>query len=260
MVLKTKPEQGELVIATIRKILPYGAFCTLDEYNNMEAFLHVSEIAPRWIKNIHEHVKEGQKVIAQIHRLVPEKNQVDLTIKRVSESDKVWKREQYRKAKRAEKLLEIASKKLKKDKVKFAEEVGSVLEKAFGSQYDALEALSFGPEDARKKLADVPKKTLDVLLEIAADNIKKQKVHVSKSILLECFEKDGVERIKKALAVTPSEKVKMQIKYIGAPLYKIDIEADDYKGAEKELGRITKLINDSMGKCKYRLAEAGEEK
>ena len=54
------PEPRELIIATVKKVVPYGAFCSLDEYNDIEAFIHVSEIAPRWIKNVHEHVKEGQ--------------------------------------------------------------------------------------------------------------------------------------------------------------------------------------------------------
>ncbi|MCX8205960.1 MAG: translation initiation factor IF-2 subunit alpha [Candidatus Micrarchaeota archaeon] len=247
------PKQGELVIATIKKIYPYGAFCTLDEYDGQEAFLHVSEIAPRWIKNIHEHVREGQKVIAQVYRYLPDKNQIDLTIKRVSESDKVWKREQYRRSNRARKLLEIAAKRLKKDKAKFSEEVAPALEKAFGSVYEGLEALSFEPEKARAKLAGLNEKALGALEEIAKENIKRQKVNISKSIRLECFEPDGVERIRAALAYSPSGKVNMGIKYTGAPLYKVDIEADDYKAAEKEMAQLLEHIRKTMGKCKHKL-------
>ena len=62
MILITElPDHDELVIAVIKKIMPYGAFCSLPEYGNVEAFLHVSEVAPRWIKNIHEFISEGQK-------------------------------------------------------------------------------------------------------------------------------------------------------------------------------------------------------
>jgi translation initiation factor 2 subunit 1 len=78
------PEENELVMAVIKKILPYGAFCSLPEYNNLEAFLHVSEVAPRWIKNIHEFISEGQKHVVKVHHLDKEKNQVDISIKRVS--------------------------------------------------------------------------------------------------------------------------------------------------------------------------------
>lgn len=251
--MKATPKQGELVIATIKKIYPYGAFCTLDEYNDLEAFLHVSEIAPRWIKNIHEHVREGQKVIAQVYRYLPDKNQIDLTIKRISESDKVWKREQYRRTNRGKKLLEIVAKRLKKEKTKFSEEVTPALEKAFGSVYEGLEALSFEPEKARAKLSGLSPKVLDTLEEIAKENIKRQKVSISKNVKLECFEPDGIERIRSALAYTPSGKVKMEIKYIGAPVYKVDIESDDYKIAEKEIALLLEHIKKVMGKCKHKL-------
>ncbi|MCX8200373.1 MAG: translation initiation factor IF-2 subunit alpha, partial [Candidatus Micrarchaeota archaeon] len=246
---KGLPKEGELVIATIKKIFPYGAFCSLDEYDNAEAFLHVSEIAPRWIKNIHEHIKEGQKVIAKVHRYVQEKNQVDLTLKRVAENERVWKREQYRRANRGQKLLEIAAKKLKKDKAKFAEEIAKELEENFGSVYSAFEALSFDTEKARAKLDKIPEKTLKVLESIAKENIKKQKISISRNIKLECFEPDGVKKIKEAIGSLKSSKVALSVKYIGAPIYRIDIECDDYKKAEKEMNALIDSIRQAMGKC-----------
>ncbi len=254
--MKRIPQKGELVIATIKKIYNYGAFCTLDEYEGLEAFLHVSEIAPRWIKNIHEHIREGQKVIAKVHRLIPEKNQIDLTIKRVSESDKVWKREQYRKSNRAKKMLEIAAKKLRRSREKFIEDVSAMLEKEYGSPYAGLEAISLNTKDAEKKLK-LPKKTFSALESIAKDNIKKQKVKISREIKLECYDKDGVQTIKDALG-SISSKLKVKITYLGAPYYRIEIEADDYKTAERELERIMGDIEQKLEK-KEHVLEISEE-
>jgi len=46
------PEVGEIVVATIAKIGDHGAYATLDEYNGIQGFLHVSEIAHGWVRNV----------------------------------------------------------------------------------------------------------------------------------------------------------------------------------------------------------------
>jgi len=63
------PEVGELVIATITKIGDHGAYVILDEYDKIQGFLHVSEIAPGWVRNINKYVKEKEKVVAIVKKL-----------------------------------------------------------------------------------------------------------------------------------------------------------------------------------------------
>jgi len=249
------PEAKELVIATVKKVVPYGAFCSLDEYNDIEAFIHVSEVAPRWIKNVHEHVKEGQKIIVRVVRVIPEKNQVDLSIKRVTEADKVWKRETYRKSKRSDKLLEIAAKKLKKNDKEYIDEIRKGLEKVYETSFEALEDLSYNTEEARKKLNEIPEKTLNVLEEVVKENIKRQKVNINRNVILECFDSDGIEKIKKAFTnyKNKSEDVQLEIKYVGAPLYKVNITAWDYKSGEKEFNELIEGIKKVMKSSKYNL-------
>ncbi|NDF35780.1 MAG: S1 RNA-binding domain-containing protein, partial [Nitrosopumilaceae archaeon] len=43
MVTEEFPEIGEIVLATIAKLMDHGAYVTLDEYDNIQGFLHVSE-------------------------------------------------------------------------------------------------------------------------------------------------------------------------------------------------------------------------
>ena len=50
------PEIGELVVATIAKVGDHGAYATLDEYSNVQGFLHVSEIGQGWIRNLSKFV------------------------------------------------------------------------------------------------------------------------------------------------------------------------------------------------------------
>ena len=55
------PEVGEIVIATVTKIGDHGAYVSLDEYNNIQGFLHISEIAQGWVRSVSKFVKEGEK-------------------------------------------------------------------------------------------------------------------------------------------------------------------------------------------------------
>ena len=50
------PEVGEIVVATISKIGDHGAYATLDEYNGIQGFLHVSEIAQGWVPVSYTHL------------------------------------------------------------------------------------------------------------------------------------------------------------------------------------------------------------
>lgn len=255
------PEPRDLVIATVKKVVPYGAFCALDEFNDMEGFIHVSEVAPRWIKNVHEHVKEGQKIIVRVVRVIPEKNQVDLSIKRVTEADRVWKRETYRKTKRSDKLLEITAKKLKKTDTEFINELRKELEQGYETCFEALESLSYTTEEAREKLKHINEKTLNVLEEVVKENIKRQKINIHRNIILECFDSDGIEKIKKGFSnyKNKSEEVVVDIKYVGAPMYKVNITAWDYKSGEKEFNEIIEGIKKAMKNARYTLETSESE-
>ncbi|MFH0817204.1 MAG: S1 RNA-binding domain-containing protein, partial [Candidatus Micrarchaeota archaeon] len=177
--MEKMPEKDELVIATIRKIFPYGAFCTLDEYDNREAFVHISEVASRWVKNIHEFLKENQKVVARVYHFLPEKNQIDLSMRRVSESEKKLKLESVKRDKRSASLLSVLAKRLKKDPHKFYDEMFPIMVKEFGGLMDAFEHVSVDPE-AVKKLG-LTGEEASAFIEISTQNIKKPRVEVSRT-------------------------------------------------------------------------------
>ncbi|HIE33962.1 MAG TPA: S1 RNA-binding domain-containing protein, partial [Candidatus Altiarchaeales archaeon] len=82
------PEPGELVIATVQNIFKQGAFVTLDEYGNKRGMLHLSEISLKWVRNIRNYVKEGQKVVLLVLRVNPERGHIDLSLRRVSDAQR----------------------------------------------------------------------------------------------------------------------------------------------------------------------------
>lgn len=221
------PDDDELVVAVIKKIMPYGAFCILPEYNNLEAFLHVSEVAPRWIKNIHEFISEGQRYVVKVHHVDRQKNQVDVSIKRVSEEEKKRKLELMQNEKRGAKLLEFA---LKDVKGSDSNAVKKEIETHFDDVYTCFKEASLKGEEVLKKL-DLPKPLKAKILEIALKNIKKPVVHVDALVTLVCFNPAGVADVKAALDIGDD----VEVHYLGAPRYKLSLSAPDYKSGEKRM-------------------------
>lgn len=245
MSFKDEPELDEFVIATVKKIFPYGAFCTLDEYDGKEAFLHVSEVAPRWIKNIHEFLKEDQKIVARILRIVPEKNQIDLSLKRVSEADRRRKIEDYRKEKRAMKLFEIVESRIGKPHAEVWRGMGEELVEKFGNLYSAFEEIVRDKSCVDSLKA--PEEWKRVLVEVVGESIRIPQVRVSGTLSLMCREPDGVEVVKTALSNARSVGGESsEIIYLGAPKYRLSARAMDYKKAERIIDGMVEKVKECM--------------
>jgi translation initiation factor 2 subunit 1 len=245
------PEMDELVLITVKKIMPYGAFCALDEYGGKEAFVHISEVAPRWIKNIHEFLSEGAHLVAKVYHIDAEKGQIDISLKRVNESERKAKTEGSRREKRATKLFEIAVKLAKSTK---SEEIAAraALTQKYGTLIDAMETISEKGEEAVTGLK-IEKGLVKALLEVASKGMRKARAEINGAITLVCYLPDGVDAIKKILAageIKPQLAVKgataaesqgaieSSILYLGAPKYQIKVIADDFKAAEKTMEKI----------------------
>ncbi len=242
------PKENELVVAVVKKIMPYGAFCTLPDYGDMEGFMHISEVAPRWIKNIHEFLSEKQKLIVKVHRVDREKNQVDLSLKRVTEEERKNKLEGKKKEVRATKLLQVAIKKAKSRKTfeKLREEV----EAEYGDLYSFLETVRDEGEEAFSGL-DLPKELKAEITELAGKYVKKPVAEITRVFTISCYESNGVEVVKSALEGVPAH-------YLGAGRYQMKMETEDPKAGEKEMDRfISKIEKGLKGKdCTFSIEES----
>ncbi|MEW5996858.1 MAG: S1 RNA-binding domain-containing protein [Candidatus Micrarchaeota archaeon] len=241
------PKENELVFAVVKKIMPYGAFCSLTEYGNLEGFMHVSEVAPRWIKNIREFLSENQKLVLKVHRVDREKNQVDLSLKRVSESERVGKLEAMRRETRAAKLLQVALKNAKSRKP--FEKLRSEIEEKHGELFSFFESVRDEGGSAFEGL-DIPDELGKEIEELVAKYVKKPVVEISRTFKITCYEPDGIEVIKKALEGVPAH-------YLGAGRYRMKVESEDPKAADKEMDRTAARVEKALkGKdCAFSVEE-----
>ena len=235
------PEQDELVLVTVKKIMPYGAFCELDEYGKREAFVHISEVAPRWIKNIHEFLHEGQNLVAKVHHIEAEKNQIDLSLKRVTETERKLKMEGSRREKRSEKLFEVAVKIAKSTKIESVSAETALVQK-YGTVMDAIEEIGEKGEEALSGMK-IEKGLARALLEVASKNVKKAVVEMNGILTITSYSSNGAEVVKEILQSVPKlEGASTEILYLGAPKYQLKIISDDFKKAEKAMESVVDAV------------------
>ena len=242
------PSPGEIVIGTVTRVLDFGAFVSLDEYEDKEGMVHISEVAPGWVKDIRDHVKKGQKVVCKVLSVNPKRGHIDLSIKDVTERQKKEKWQQWKSELKAFKWLEIAG---EKAGVSFEElvEVGKKLIREYDTIYEAFEEAAFEGYEVLVPL--VGEELAKAIAEIARENVKPPKVKVRGYFKLRSLAPDGVERIKKALMKAyevAKDGVKITLEYVGAPKYRIVIEAEDYKVAEKALKKAVDKVVKTMKK------------
>ncbi len=229
------PEVGYIVIATVLKVESYGAYVRLDEYGGKEGLLHISEISSRWVRNIRNHVRRNQKVVLQVMRTDPKKGQVDLSLRRVSKDDRRKKLEDWKKARKAETLFTQAAIQLGVELMDLYNSDGSKLVERYGTLYGGLEATSKNGLEALSEVG-ITGKTADILNTIAKDKIVISQVTIQGLIKITSLGNKGVEDIRMAFidagGVAEVHGATIKITTKGAPKYRIDLMADDYKTAE----------------------------
>lgn len=235
------PEDGEFVICTVKKIFPHSIFVDLDEYENKEAMIHISEISPGRIRNIRDFVKEGRKLVCKVLRINKEKNQIDLSLRRVPLSVKKQKNDEYKQEQRAEKILEAVAHKTKTTVEELYKEFGKGIVEQYGNFNTFFQEFIAGK--ANMEEAKIPKKYQKALEETLKEKIKP--VHVKMEVILSLSSEssEGIEVIKRALKeaekVAKEKKYELEIHYVGAPRYRFVLITTDYKTGEKELGEVT---------------------
>jgi len=246
------PEESELVVCTVTKVFPHGAFVKLEEFDR-EGMIHISEISSKWIKNIREYVQEGKRVVAKVLKMDQSKGHIDLSMKGLSEKLTRDRLKEWKNEGRADKLLQLAAKKEKKELEELYKGVGFPLEDEFGTVFAGLEAVSKEGKEALTA-AGVGKEWFKTIEKITKDNIESSQVDITGFVELTSTNGEGIEDIKTALK--EAEKVgEVNIQYVGAPKYRIKVVADDYKQAEKLLKNSAetaiKSIKKSGGKGEF---------
>ena len=243
------PEIGEIVIATVTKVSDHGAYVTLDEYNNTQGFLHISEIAPGWVRNVGRFVKEGEKKVLLVKKVRSARNEIDLSLKQISKDQKKKKLLEVKRYEKGKTIIQNV-----KESGKISDKDLESLEESIFSKYDSIyEAFLDVARKGIDVLSDLklPKKTISAIEDVSS-KIRLPSVEIRGILDITNTKPDGVEVIKKILgnATKKDANSKVEITYVGAPKYRISVSSGDFKTAEKTLKPIIEDIQSSIEKQK----------
>lgn len=255
-----KPERGELVLCTVKKILPHAAFVILDEYKNLEAMLHVSEISSRWVKNIKDHISEGKKIVCKVLEVKPN-GHIDVSLKRVTSAETKRKLNEIKVEQRTEKLIEAIARKLKEDPKKGLEEVGKTIIDEFGSLAEFSYAVKKEGAEIIKEL-NLRDNWEEELYEQISEQLKSQFVKLCRTIEVKSSEGDGIKRIRKVFermyAFAKKSEFSIDVKYVSAPVYTFEVSAKNYKEGEIFVEKLMKDTLKFAEKQKVSFKQIGE--
>ena len=229
------PSEGELVVAVVREVKQNGAYVDIDEYDGIEGFIFIGEIASGWIKNIRAFVRPGQRLICKVLRKRKDNKSLELSLKSVSEERKRDRLAEWKNEERAKQLLKVLAEQVGWSDEEMAETQAELTE-SYVTLYGAFEEAAKEPESLNE--VGFEGDWIAPFIEMAVKNIIPDTVEIRGKFTLNVDQSEGIEVIRKALLAAESvsdEEAELIVTchYDGAPSYRIDLKAPDFKTAEE---------------------------
>jgi len=235
---KRFPKRDEVVLGKVSKVLNYGVFLDLLQYPGVQGFVHISQIASSWVKNIRSVVKENETRAGYVLHFDVEKGQVDLSFNRVSENLEKQLIEGYQNAQKNKRLMELLAKEQKSSIEIVQKEVVQPLMEQYGTLQDAFLEIAAKGESAA---TGVSKPWVKPLTDWIQRNVKIPKKSLRGELTLSSLAPNGVELIRNALikARESAKGAPMELYYEGSGKYALRVTGDDYKTLEKLLKQVS---------------------
>ena len=256
------PKEGEFLVGKVSDIQQQYVYVDLIDYDGLDSdecakgFVHVSEISSRWVKNIRDYAKIGQRLVFRVLRVDPQKGQIDLSLRRVNSAQRENRMKEWKYGLKFETLLQLLSEEGGVN-ITFDETyelLGFPILDQFNSFQDAIEVLKESGDEILKKLTNVPENVKKAFIKIVDENVKISTVSVKGKIKLMFLSENGIDLIKESLleargvVKNPKETRSLKITYMGAPFYRVEIVSKDYLDAEGILSEVLEVVSEKAGK------------
>ena len=234
------PQEGEAVFCTVTKIHFHSVFVNLDEYDRKSGMIHISEISPGRIRNISDYVKEGKVIICKVLKINKERGHIDLSLRRVTESQRRQKVEERKQQTIAESIIQSHHKVHKSDKKKLFDTVMKAIAGTYPTLYAAFEDVVEHEADLTKIGLD--NKLVGELVPLIKERIKPKQVGIEATLTVKSYDATGNADINTMMKdlVTVSEHMKVQ--FLGSGRFKFSITSPNYDEAEKIYAKAATVV------------------
>jgi len=249
------PKEGEFVIAKVTEVQNQYVYVDLIDYEGLPSeetargMIHISEISSRWIKNIRNYVRIGQRIVLRVLRVDPEKGHVDMSLRRVNSAQKEIRLKEWKYAVKFENLLQFLT---ENEGVNMTldeayELIGFPVKDLFDTYQEAIENLKENGEEILKNIEGVSDEIKAILLKIVDENVEISTVNISGKVKLSFNSENGIDQIKETLieasnVIDSKETRKIVINYLAAPFYRLEVITKDYLDAENILSDALEII------------------
>ena len=255
------PKEGTFVIAKVTVVQDQYVYVDLIDFEGLDSeecargMIHISEISSRWIKNIRNYVRIGQRIVLRVLRVDAEKGHVDLSLRRVNSAQRENRMKEWKYAVKFENLLQFLTEtegvNMSQDEA--YELIGFPVLDFFDTYQEAIESLKENGDEILSELNGITDEIKSALLKIINENVSISTVSISGKVKLSFTSENGIDHIKdsltEALKIIPSKETRnIQISYIAAPFYRLEIISKDYLDAENILSDALEVIEHSAEK------------
>ena len=219
------PEVDDLVMVTVQQIADMGAYVTLNEYNNLEGMVLLSELSRRRIRSVQRLIRVGKTEVVVVLRVDREKGYIDLSKRRVSPEEVEKFEEKFNKSKAVHSIMRHVAEKLDMPLEELYKQVGWPFYKKYGHAFEAFKLALNEPEMVWSSLPrPVDPAIRTELMQSIVRRLTPQKLKLRADVEVACFGYEGIDAVRAALAAGESvstEEIAIKVKLVAPPLYVI---------------------------------------